>query len=386
MIDPQDLIDPMPSAPVWIDEMSKDPNVEKLGLRNTKPGGVWRTLLEAFWRGGRDIRNLLRSVVNSIFNPTGDWADLKAAEHNVQRILARQTEGKVILTRSDATTDSIIPEGSIFRTKPDMQGKTYRYLSTARMLFPAGQTELPVPIRAESPGAAYNVPANTITQIVTHLPVDAVTNRDDWITAEGLDRESDDSLNLRRQLVWTELAQGGGNALTYESIARSVPGVLWVSVDDTHPRGQGTVDVYIGGVAGAPPAELIELAQAKLNEKKSIIADVLAKAPTMIPVNIEGTIFYDPDYGDPTTLLPQHTEVLQVMVRIDPDDKDIYPLVEKVDKFGLPVDRIEGNLRTIPYTVSVKLTSPAQDLLPLKNQRLEIGTINLTYQAAVKQS
>ncbi|WP_051967849.1 baseplate J/gp47 family protein [Brevibacillus thermoruber] len=387
MIDPKELIEPMPSAPTWIDEVSQDPNVERLGLRNTKPGGVWRTLLELFWRGLNGSRELLRTVIESIFNPTGDWADLKAAEHNVERIEARHTEGNVVFSRADASKDDIVPEGSIVRTKPDSQGKTYRYLTTVRALFPAGQTELVVPIRAESPGAAYNVPANTITQIVTHIPgVDAVTNRSDWITTEGLDRESDESLNRRRQLKWTELAQGGGNTLTYESIALSVPGVVWVSVDDSHPRGQGTIDVYIGGVTGAPPPELIQAAQEKLNQKKSLIADVLAKAPILKPVDITATIYYDPDFGNPDVMREQHTEIINVMLRIDPNDAKNFPNVQKVDKFGLPTDRIVDNLRTVPYTVSVKLTSPTEDLTAAKFERLVVGTITLTYQQAVIQA
>jgi uncharacterized phage protein gp47/JayE len=142
------------------------------------------------------------------------------------------------------------------------------------------------PVIAESYGQAANVTAGAICEIVTPAAgVDGVTNTADWLTGEGADEEDDAGLRRRYVLRWQSIS--GLGKYFYESLAMSVPGVLAVKIDDRHPRGQGTVDVYVKGAAGLPTQNLLAQVTAVIEADKPQIDDFLVKAPAPVPVTVD---------------------------------------------------------------------------------------------------
>ena len=168
--------------------------------------------------------------------------------------------------------------------------------------FPETQIPLFGWLSRESAGSAWNVGSGSITRMKTYINgVDAVTNEADWITVVGADEEEDEALRHRCYLVWEELARGG-TAAAYVSWALSVTGVTSAFVDDDLPRGEGTLDLYIMGEAGAPDGALIEAVQAVVDGSCPITADALVRVPDAINVPIHLVVTpragYDPSALD----------------------------------------------------------------------------------------
>jgi uncharacterized phage protein gp47/JayE len=135
--------------------------------------------------------------------------------------------------------------------------------------------------------------------------IDAVTNPEEWLTTVGVNEETDAALRQRCFLAWEELSQGG-TAAAYVSWALSVAGVESAFVDDTLPRGEGTVDVYIMGEAGPPDPALIEAVQEVVDDNRPITADALVFSPDVVTVPV--TLAVTPRVG-------YDTEALDIEIR-----------------------------------------------------------------------
>lgn len=127
-------------------------------------------------------------------------------------------------------------------------------------------------------GARYNVPQGQITRSLTYLDgVDTITNGEGWISREGSDTETDESLRLRGLRSWSELARVAIHD-TYVNVCEEVNGVLYVTVDDQHPRGQGTIDVIVTSEAGSATEALLEAVREACETIKAPDDDVLVKS------------------------------------------------------------------------------------------------------------
>lgn len=230
---------------------------------------------------------------------TGSWLDLHAADVLLTRKPALQAAGQVLFTRQNTSGNLKIPAGRLVRTKPDGLGEVYRFVTTAEVIMAEGAASAAAGVTAETYGQAANVTAGAICEIVTAIGgVDGVTNPAGWLTTEGADEESDDSLRRRIFLQWRAIS--GLNKYFYESLALSVPGVAVVKILDQHPRGQGTVDVIIMGAAGLPTAGLIDQVAAVIEENRPQNDNVLVLAPETVPVDLDITLRLTS--GDPAAI------------------------------------------------------------------------------------
>jgi len=251
-------------------------------LTNFNIGSVIRTLVEVIGSAIADLGELTLAALKAGFlaTATGYWLDLKAREFGVIRHPAKRTEGIVYFVRAVPRDENItIPAGTIVSTLKDPDGKAYRYSTQTEVVLVAGTSEIAAPIIAQSAGAAYNVGPGSIKKTVIHLRgVDSVENRSDWITSEGTDQETDESLRKRAFLAWEELTQGSTER-AYISWALSDPRVTSAFVNSYHPRGQGTVNIYILGAGGMPSPSLIDDVQAVIDDNRPLCSDALVLAP-----------------------------------------------------------------------------------------------------------
>ena len=246
------------------------------------------------WRVNSDITALIPQCFAAY--ATGSWLDLHAADILLFRKPELQATGQVIFSRKEPGGNVKIPTGRLVRTRPDGLGERYRFLTTAEVVLLEGELSVAAPVVAETYGHGSNVTAGAICEIVTSVGgVDAVTNEADWLTSEGADAEDDDSLRYRYYLKWRSIS--GLNKYFYESLAFSVPGVDSVKIHDRHPRGQGTVDVYIKSAAGLPTQSLIDKVTAVIDADKPQIDDFLVKAPN--PVNVALNVLLQITRGEP---------------------------------------------------------------------------------------
>lgn len=242
---------------------------------NYVPGDPLRTLLELAGEGITDVERLAAALAEAAYLQTalGEWLSLLAESHYaVTRQPSVFASGMLRLVAAPGNALSV-PAGLIVGTASGL-----KYTTTSSTLVPAG-SYADVPIRAEQPGAVYNVPVGTITMLHTPLPGLAVTNVGGWLLEAGADEEADESLRRRARLRWSELG-GGATRDAYEYWAFTAhPSVDRVRILDEHPRGQGTVDVVIWGTGGLG-AEVVAAVNDYIQPRRPVTADVQVYSAT----------------------------------------------------------------------------------------------------------
>jgi len=356
-------------------------------ITNWTVGGVFRTLIEVCCWGLAQLYSLLLTVIPMGFleYATGKWLDLKAADVDVTRRIAVKTQGRVLFSRSGETDDLnmvvVISAGSIVKTNILDDGKELRYFVTQEMILASGETSIAVPVEAEFAGSAYNVGDGYIRVLVTHIPgIDAVTNSADWLTLEGADEESDISLRRRYQLRWHELSTGS-TAKAYESWAYTIPGVIDVSVDDEHPRGDGTVDVIIASTTGAPTEALKNSVKAYIDTKRPECSDVRVLAPDLKTIDLDITMILFPDRGESEVVKTAVESVIQKFFFYHDDGDDIE--AQKIGDDYLNA-RLIRYLMAIQHVFNVRINSPAADVVVARSELATVGTININIERATE--
>ena len=217
---------------------------------------------------------------------------LKVADVGKARKEAVRAKGYITIYREDYVNALQITKGHIFKTKPDVNGVELKYYVTDETVIPAGEQTGKVLVEAEQTGTAYNLPADKITVSMIHLDgVSSINNEENWLYEEGADIEDLESLRERCLEAWSELAERT-TASKLKSVAKAVPGVLEVQIDDQHPRGQGTADIIITSTSGAMlTQELLNKVEATNRVFKNNYDNFLFKSSTIVNENITVTIF-----------------------------------------------------------------------------------------------
>ncbi len=355
---------------------------ERTGLTNFNVGSVVRTLAEVFSEVVGELYVFGAEMLKQGFldTTTGIWLDRKAREYGLERKPAIKTAGSIIYSRPIAKNTNIsIPTGSIVTTPKDQSGKEYRFFTTEDAVLESGQNSVQVPVIAESAGSAYNVGPTSISKMKTYINgVGAVTNETDWIMTVGVDEEKDSALRQRCFLAWEELSQGG-TAAAYVSWALSVPGVKSSFVDDTLPRGEGTVDIYIMGEAGPPDAALIEAVQTVVNSKCPITADARVLSPDIVPVAI--TLSVTPRSGYDSAIIEA-----EIRRRVSVYFGDIEDANLPVQALGVGKDVVVSRLVSLAMNIDgvymVEVNEPSSNVVIAPNEFPELGTVTIIMEAA----
>ncbi|CAH8708694.1 baseplate J/gp47 family protein, partial [Paenibacillus melissococcoides] len=191
-----------------------------------------------------------------------------------------------------------IAKGDVFRTEPDMLGEELRFIALENSTMPADALSHRVAVEAEKAGSTYNVPPGQIRRSLTHIEsIDEITNDVDWITREGSDLEDIESLRARTLNSWAELSTLP-IAAKYKNVCEAIPGVLYVRVDDLHPRGQGTIDIIVTGTAGTPSEGLLQKVREEAEKIKGPDDNLLVKASDTVTQDIDITIWIASDASD----------------------------------------------------------------------------------------
>ncbi len=299
-------VDDLISTKTWQDVVDEliTATAQRTPLTNFNTGSVIRTLLEAVAQPISELHDLVKSVFSQVFiqTATGSWLDLKAQEMGVERIQASYTTGKVTFQRTDTQGALTIPAGTIVATQVYPDGSKYRFFTVADAVMADGEASVDVDVKAEHPGADYNLTAGTITVLETAISgVDFVTNGADWLTSAGVDEETDDSLRERLLARWQEIGTGSTKA-AYEYWAKSVSGVADVLVLDDFPRGPGTVDVVISGPDGLPGPDVVDQVNSTIQANRPICSDVLVRAANAVDIQVQVTASASPDATDLTSI------------------------------------------------------------------------------------
>ena len=240
-----------------------------------KSGGVFRLFIEIIASFLEKLYQESESLLANRFLQTasGDYLTLKAKELGIEaRFPAQKTQGYVVFSRkkptevkkikeltnsTDTTPDDkkganiTIDANKIIATKANTQGQVFRFKVLEEIILTETMPEIRVLVEAEEYGSAYNVPADTITEFVTHISgIEKVSNSETaWITQSGKDLESDDDLRVRCLSIWEGLS--GANEGAYIAWAKSVSDIEEVKV-------MGTTSVVSDKNSGESSDKIVE--------------------------------------------------------------------------------------------------------------------------------
>lgn len=339
-------------------------------ITNYNTGGVFYTLLMIVFRIRIELVQLLRSVLGNMFvsSASGAWLELKAADYSKKRKAALKTQGLVTISRMADGEAVLISKGHVFKTARDINGDELRFFASADTVLQKGSLSAMVPVEAELEGARYNVAVGQITRSLTHIDgIDAITNISGWITREGCDIEDYESLRTRLLNAWADVATMP-IAQKFKNVCEAISGVLFVRVDDQHPRGQGTIDIIVTSTAGAASEALLAQVAEAANSIKSPYDNLQVKSSATSTRDVSVTVSVA--IGTNTEGLADRVRATILAAMQISKDRRLNELLHS--------DLIYTIRRDIAIVTNAKVTLPAADLILTADVVILPGTITVT--------
>lgn len=234
----------------------------KFPVTSWAPGGRSYTKLKAFARAIANLSSAIKTITAGglLSLSTGDWLTLLAREwYDIERNLATFAKGKIAISVAAGAGPYPISPNQLIVFE-EATNRSFTSTNTVSFDLPVGPSITSVEFIAESPGSAYNAPIGSSIGFTTPLPGVTAAFQDlgsgTWLTQNGTDDEADETLQTRCRTKWALLGiNKPADAYTY--LALNTPGVgtpvSKVYVDDSNPRGPGTIDIYIASNAGPVP-------------------------------------------------------------------------------------------------------------------------------------
>lgn len=250
-------------------------------------GSAARTLTEAISIQFEEFyfamkQNVLYAIENSVYNSFG--FELK---------LSKASSGYVTVNFKEALPgDLTFPQGTVFCTSP-IYGYIY-FESTEEIYAQKGSTSVMIPIQCKTTGTVGNVPAKSITTIVTsNTVIEEVYNEASF--TNGINEETSAERKKRFQNYIKTLARGTSDAIVYGCL--EVEGVAGAWCDDNYV---GYVKVYAHNSDGELPEELRQKIITNLQNYRAGGIEVEVLPIVKKPIDITLRIMIGNDYDTDT--------------------------------------------------------------------------------------
>lgn len=209
---------------------------------------------------------------------TGQDLDNIVNNFGRKRFLGTKAVAEIVV---EGDAGAVIPAG--FRVST---GDDFVFESLERHTLTGGKRTIAV--KAVASGIEYNVPSNTINEIVNPTPgVDSVINPEDATGGMGI--ETDDDLRERHLEALKEPITGD-NVAQYRVWAREVEGVGNLRVLPTTPR-PGVVTLILSDVNGHPVNdEVIKGVEEHIEDVRPVSAGVVVESAVSKAINISATV------------------------------------------------------------------------------------------------
>lgn len=321
----------------------------------------------ALLAGQLDLLEEELAAVRAAMDPetaAGAALDRHAAARGLTRKEAVAAAGSLTFYRGTAAAEAIrLPAGLTAAAGEDGP----RFATTEAGVLAAGETEVTLPAAALAPGRAGNAAAGTVTALLAPVGgLDGVKNTAAF--AGGQDAEDDESLRARL-LESYRLVSNGANAAYYRRLALGLDGVTSVEVI-RGPRGNGSLDLVIGGAGAVPPAETAAELEALLAGRREVGVDVKAFAAAAAPVPVTLTLW--PGAQDSFD---------RVKPRVEAALARVFESLEVGE--GLYTARLIGAVMAVPGVENCRLTAPAADVAAVSRTLVTLGSLTVTEGGAV---
>ena len=365
-----DEILPVPDREELKNSIEEELRQEGFVITNFSSGGVFYTLLMILLQIRIELVKLLRVVVNNTFvsHAQGVWMELKAADFSKKRKQPTKTKGYVTVERDVPGEAVRIAKGDVFKTEQDINGEELRYLVLEDVVLQKDSLSQKILVEAEKEGTKYNVPQGQIKRSLTHIEgVDRITNDSDWLIQEGSDLEDIESLRERTLNSWAELSTFPIRD-KYKNVCEAVDGVLFVRVDDMHPRGQGTVDIIVTSTAGAATQGLLDKVEVEANTIKGPYDNLLVKSSETVQQDIEIVVYIAEDANDEG--IEERAEAIIIDLLKIRKDRELNKLYKDDIVFALKKD--------IQVYKKADILSPATDVILSNDKVIVLGSLNIS--------
>ena len=368
-----DEIFPVPDIDELKAEKVAELKDEGFAITNFNTGGIFNMILMFVLHSRIELVKLIRTILPEMFISTASetWLPLRAADFSKELKAATRTQGTLTLTRTEGNTDVItIPTGTVFKTEKDIKGDELRYFSLSDVIMTASMSSILVPVEAEGTGSNYNVPINQITKSLIYLDgVSTITNAVGWITSEGSDVEDIESLRDRTLNSWAELSSRP-IADKYKNVCESVSGVLYVRVDQMHPRGQGTIDIIVTSTNGEATESLLESVRTAADDIKGEDDNILVKSASTVLQDLTVNVTIQKTASD-EGIQERALAVIRNYFKIS-KDRNLNELIH--------MDIIYALRNDMSIIKNVKITSPVEDLILDTDKVIILGAVTVNVQ------
>ncbi|KKM75427.1 hypothetical protein LCGC14_1390340 [marine sediment metagenome] len=325
-------------------------------------GAVTRSFLEAV---GYEIE---QSYIRTRVGFDESLPDIPFYAFNFIRKSGQKSSGNVVFSRTGTTGDITIPIGTLVATADGTQFET----TAVGTIQNGNQDSNSVSISATEEGTESNVPANTITVVVT--PVNGVESVDNSAsTTGGLDEETDESFVKRFREFIEGLGQSSENGLI--TGAKLVTGIRSAStIEHFPPSSSYNVSVYVDDGAGNAPAALIAAALLKLEGEGTASNPGYKAAGINIQVLAPSKVTQDV-----TVVITDDGTLAEITMTYNIEQA----ISNYINNLVLGDDIIKNSLVKVIMAVSgvsdISLTTPASNVTINPNQIARTGTMTVTF-------
>ncbi|HWT94969.1 MAG TPA: baseplate J/gp47 family protein [Solirubrobacteraceae bacterium] len=274
-------------------------------LTDFTTGSVTRTFLEALATAASEHSQVADQLRKDSYLVTaiGEALDAKAADQGVKRLPAVAATGEIQITREDTSKEVPVPIGwSELSTVPTAGAPSVTYITTARSVFPVGETTIEVPAVAVVPGAAGNL--REPTPLVPLTPIEGLRSSDAYVAlkfTEGVDEESDDDLRARIPIEVAGRVKGRAESflaavLRLENV-KSAAVVRPGEYNGQRTLTANEVEVYYQ-VHGDEPAAVMTAVTAQVSAASMLGQIVNPVAAVPVGIEIELTVYARPGYDE----------------------------------------------------------------------------------------
>jgi uncharacterized phage protein gp47/JayE len=269
-----------------------------------QPGAVPRTLLELEAETLSKLSELVAAIAKGglLDQAEGDWLTLLAASvFDVTRLAAIKTRGTVEVVCAVGAGPYTIQFGQLVAT--DASGKRFRNTNVVPANLTSGGTKY-FDFEAEVGGAAYNIPANTLTILLTPLAGVTINNpvtppETTWLTVTGADEETDAQLRARCKAKWATIGSGS-TADTYVYWATTAsPEVKRVKVLEHNNLGvsaDGHVTLYLAGDGGPVSGGAVDLVAEYVAPRRPLCISEHIASASGLAITITATVYVQAAY------------------------------------------------------------------------------------------
>ncbi|WP_286718709.1 baseplate J/gp47 family protein [Thalassolituus sp. UBA2009] len=195
------------------------------------------------------IAFVITGVMPNLFLKTASksYLDMIGWSRDIERKKRQALTGFIQFNRDSTGSSLSVKAGTLIKTAA-INGKVYRVVTTEEGIFTGADSSINIPVKAENPGAEYNLAAGYFSSLVTPITgITSVTNTENWIATPGTDDEEDDDYRERIRARFPSVSDWHVTAV-YKSIIAEQIGIEYSKIYieyNTAPRGAGSADALV---------------------------------------------------------------------------------------------------------------------------------------------